>query len=175
MPTDPQPEEAATKPLAAAASAAGSYAQIQMYGRGARQRGDGRAEKQQPAEQDRPQTEPTPAGGEGAEPETPSQTPTIAEVDKPVSEAEVPWAERAVGRLTRSLDDPTLEAEILAGAPPGGHANTAAGEGGPAVASDTIVAASAQDAAAAQARMAQSRLLEPPPVAPPAPGLGPAL
>jgi hypothetical protein len=40
VPVEQQPEEAATKPLAAAVSGVGSFAQVQMYGRGWRQRPD---------------------------------------------------------------------------------------------------------------------------------------
>lgn len=86
-----QPEEAATKPVAAAGSFAGSLVQTSIYGRF----------RQQPVES---------AGAELA---------------------------------------------------------------GPVLSSDVLVAASAQDAAAAQARVARSQLPEPPAAAPAAPVLGP--
>ena len=91
MATDQQPEEAATKPIAAAGSFAGSLVQTSIYGRLRQQ----------------------PAGSAGAE-----------------------------------LAEPILSSDIL-------------------------LAASAQDAAAAQARLARSQLPEPPAAAPAAPVLGP--
>lgn len=69
MPTDQQPEEAATKPVAAAFSAAGSFTQTQMYVRGFRQTGRStHAEFRPPADRQRPAVPPA----EGQQP--PSST-----------------------------------------------------------------------------------------------------
>jgi hypothetical protein len=171
MPTDPQPEEATTKPVAAAAGFAGSLAQTLTYGRGARVRADTTGSRQpgqqRPTEQDRSQTDAA-AAEHGIPPEHAAGQQTSGTY----------VSEQAVGRLDRPLDDPTVEAELLFNGLAGSGTpttNAATGLTLPAVSSDLIVAASAQDAAAAQLRMALSQLPEPPSVVPPAPGLGPAL
>lgn len=161
--TEQQPEEAATRPAAAAASFAGSLAQTKVYGRGIQQRA-GAAGKPQP---NRPQTDTsTPARGDAR------QQPAV---DQATAEAEVPWAERAVDGLTRSLDDPETEAEIRVGAPGSGRPDEAAQLEGPPVSAEAFLACSERDAAAAAARLAQGQLLEPPPMAPPPPGMAPGL
>ena len=172
MATDTQPEEAASRAPAAAAGFAGSLAQTKVYGRGAQMRAAAsatrQADRQHATEQDRPQTN---AG-----------TPDPAGQQAPEANLGAELTERAVGRLDRSLDDPAADAELRSDGPAGeGTALLDAAEPGgtataePVVPGEMIVAASAHDATEAQARMARSLLPEPLPIAPPAPGLGPAL
>jgi hypothetical protein len=163
MPTDPQPEEATSRPVAAAASFAGSLAQTLTYGREARLRADAtgtrQSGQQRAAELDRSQTD-------------------AATAEHGTAPEHAAVAEQAVGRLDRPLDDPTVEAELLLNGLAGIDTPTTGAAtklSMPAVSSDLIVAASAQDAAAARSRIALSQLPEPPPVVPPAPDLGPAL
>lgn len=193
MPTEQQPEEAATRLPAAAASAAGSFAQTQMYGRGLRQRPNTTREKPAAARQ-KPETR------------SPSPRPAAPEPGHEVGQASAsPSSERAAPADTdealearpqaRNDDmDPTLEDGVpLAGgqAAPSAAApdsTDAAGQtlttetgsqagavpGEPGVSSEMLTACSEQDAAAARARLAQGQQLELPPV-PPAPGWAPGL
>jgi hypothetical protein len=164
MPADQQPEEAATRPVAATASAAGSFAQTTMWGR----RGS------QSTGRDR---QPPQNGQAAQEPEKQDRTPAeqAAPATSPAETAAVDigaeLAERAGGGLVRSLDDPDAQHPPAAavGEPAAARAD------GPAVSGEMFAAASEQDSAAAAARMAQSQLPEPPPMTPPAPSVGPVL
>lgn len=185
MPSDPQPEEAASKAPAAAASAAGSLAQTSIYGRGAQLRAHAAAERQsdrqKPTEQDRSQTDPgAPEPGTAPE-QAPGQ-------HTPAANAGTEVTERAVGRLDRSLDDPAVSAELVTGGRTGGGrmpADAAEPGGGaavhetePEVSSEVLQACTEHDAAAAQARLVRGQLDPPvpgPSVPAPGPGMVPGL
>ncbi len=195
MPADQQPEEAASRVPAAAAGFAGSLAQTRIYGRGAQLRGAAAEQAQSgkdATEQGQPETDPAAAGPDAGhetaamsaahgEPSAAMQAASLADppsggaVDRPPAEVEEPWAETAVGRMTRSLDDPDLEAELLSGAPRGGHTSAAVEDADLSVSSEVVVACSELDSAAAAARLAQGQQLDLPVVVPPAPGIGPGL
>ncbi|MFL6163589.1 MAG: hypothetical protein ACJ74U_15375 [Jatrophihabitantaceae bacterium] len=147
MPTDPQPEEAATRPLAAAASAAGSFTQTQMYGRGWRQRPDPTMKEPDPT---------------GAQETTESPRPSAPPVAEPSPQSAASSAAAASRELDAAEEGPTETPN--AGEPP-------AGDAVPVVSDEVLIACSEQDAAAARARLVQGQQVEPPPVAPPAPGL----
>lgn len=179
-----QPEEAATRPIAAAASAVGSFVQTQMYGRGYRQRtkpagkeqeGKEQEDKQKAAEQEPPETTARPASPE--EPLRP--VPARGASQRPVHDSPAAGADRRpVAQLTRPADDPAMLDELLSGTPAGDGGldqDPAARVGEPEVSADMLRACSEQDAAAAQARLVQGQQLELPPVAPPAPGMAPGL
>jgi hypothetical protein len=146
-----QPEEAAGKVPAAAASAAGSYVQTQMYGRGWRQRPDTTME------------EPDPTGAqETTEPPRPSAPPAA----EPSPQSAASSATAAARELDAAEEGPT---EM----PNAGEAP--AGDAVPGVSDEVSIACSEQDAAAARARLVQGQQVQPAPVAPPAPGLAPGL
>jgi hypothetical protein len=150
MPTDQQPEEAAGKVPAAAASAVGSYTQTQMYGRGFRQRAD----STQQARERRP-TQQAGQGTPSAVAHDPAREPEVSDTARQSSAGETPPAG----------GDP--ESLVVLSA-----ADAVAEEG---VSHAVAIACSAQDAAAARARLAQGQRVEPVSVAPPAPGLAPGL
>lgn len=83
MPIDQQPEEAATKPAAAAFSAAGSFIQTQMYVRGFRQTARStHAEVRPPADRQRPAVQPA----EGQKPPARAPSSTVVEARPEVSD-----------------------------------------------------------------------------------------
>lgn len=189
MPTEQQPEEAATKLPAAAASAAGSFAQTQMYGRGFRQRPNSTEPGRQPASGAQPVTgvakAPSAGNGLGKAAVAPHTAPrdterqNVDEAQKAGLQEQTPDeadAEVASWLAELGLDgpDPALEAESLSGAAPA-CVDSSAGADEPALSSEMLAACSAQDAAAARARLVQGQQLELPAVVPPAPGLAPGL
>ena len=191
-----QPEEAVSRPAAAAAQFAGNFTQTSMYGRALSQRG---TQADQPRD---PTTgENTPAGTrETAGPAEPDIASTLTLADDPA-------LRRLIGRF-----DPAEEALRLAEQPPAGEpwgpepppsviergtwtwAQTEPAEespvaaddpqpeppelgedgpeGPPLDAEDPFLACVELDSADAQQRL-QAGQVEPPPIAPPAPGIGP--
>jgi cytoskeletal protein RodZ len=178
MPAEQQPEEAATKLPAAVASAAGSFTQTRMYGRGFRHRG-GSTDKEPDDKQKATEQDPAQQATRADSPDQPAQpapAPAGDDVDPAPGRSPVQWGE--VGQLTASLDDPAAQAALLSGTPAGGSGvdqDPAAQVGEPDVSAEMLATCSAQDAAAAQARLVQGQQLELPPVAPPAPGMAPGL
>lgn len=122
MPTEQQPEEAATKPAAAAFSAAGSFTQTQMYIRGFRQTARStHAEVGPPADRQRPAMQP--AGGQKPAARTPSSAVVEARPEVP-DEVWIACSEQdsaaANARIARSqLPEPASAAPPAPSAGPG--------------------------------------------------------
>jgi hypothetical protein len=123
MPTEQQPEEAATKPVAAAFSAAGSFTQTQMYVRGFCQTAQStRAEVRPPADQQRPAVQPA----EGQKPPTgaPSSTALEARQGEISDEVRIACSEQdsaaAQARIVRSqLPEPPSAVPLALDTGPG--------------------------------------------------------
>jgi hypothetical protein len=196
---DPQPEEAATRPAAAAAQFAGSYTQTSMYGRALAGRGQAGEKDLGPASDEQPAT------GSSGRPARKSRTGQNAAPDEPQPDlpstlelSDDPALQRLIGQL-----DPVEEAMWRAEQPPGqewgpeppapvvqpGQWTTATPEtpdpagpgaddsteqaGDPELAADDPYLACLElDSAAAQERL-QVGQVELPPIATPGPIIGP--
>lgn len=178
MPTEQQPEEAATKLPAAAASAAGSYVQTQMYGRAFRQRPDSTARaKDAPATDGQTPSSGRPAArqrSQSAMPKRPGEAPgTSTAEDAP----DWPDMEELLYYVNEGREEgvPTGLDQGLPGEAPADMGTPEPGLAEPEVSAEVFVACSEQDAAAARARLVQGQQLELPPVVPPVPGMAPGL
>jgi hypothetical protein len=188
--TDQHPEEAATKVPAAAASFAGSLAQTRMYAWRGRQDPDAKRNGTQTSEQAaddqaEPPTEDTPTqqpAGEDAAAAEQLAAEQLAAEQLAAEQLAAELTERAVGGLQRELAE--LDAANRPAAADAGRAAApaessdvppAAGGDEPAVSDEVVLACGELDAAAAAGRLAQGQLVEPPALAPPAPGIAPGL
>ncbi len=144
-----QPEESATRPLAAAVSAAGNFTQTRMYGRALRPRGPAAA-----------------AGGDQQPAQATSKVRTQGSGDPATEDFKAPDASRE--ELRRSIDEP---ARTSAGQQPAPAAEPGPGDLDGEL-DEVTVACSTEDVAAAQARMSQDQV-EPPMPGPAGPALAP--